>query len=215
MNTFTEKNLTYTESLSDDDSHATSYDAIKHELDKQWNLEKDEFIKTYYLKINLDLEHMSGVNGTIIRNNSELINTIPSEGKTIGKNIVKEVREEGLDKFYTIPSYSKKCINNVFELYDKSKFDLIVEPSAGNGSFFNQLECDNKIGIDISSENANIIKMDFFDYMPGLHINNILVIGNPPFGKISSIAVKFFNQSTSSSISIIKFVLELLIIWIL
>ena len=26
----------------------------------------------------------------------------------------KVVREEGLDKFYTIPSYSKKCINKVF-----------------------------------------------------------------------------------------------------
>ena len=58
----------------------------------------------------------------------------------------KEVREEGLDKFYTIPSYSK-CIDKVFELYDKTGFDLIIEPSAGNGSFFNQLNCDNKIGM--------------------------------------------------------------------
>ena len=107
----------------------------------------------------------------------------------------KDVREEGLDKFYTIPSYSKKCIDKVFELYDKSSFDLIIEPSAGNGSFFNQLECNNKIGIDISPENKNIIKMDFFDYTPQSHINNILVIGNPPFGKISSIAIKFFNHS--------------------
>jgi hypothetical protein len=107
----------------------------------------------------------------------------------------KDVREEGLDKFYTIPSYSKKCIDKVFELYDKSRFDLIVEPSAGNGSFLNQLECDNIIGIDISPENTDIIKMDFFDYTPNLNLNNILVIGNPPFGKISSIAIKFFNHS--------------------
>lgn len=74
---------------------------------------------------------------------------------------VKLVREEGLDKFYTIPSYSKKCIDKVFELYDKLKFDLVVEPSAGNGSFFNQLDIDNKVGIDISPENKNIIKMIF------------------------------------------------------
>ena len=107
----------------------------------------------------------------------------------------KEVREEGLDKFYTIPSYSKKCIDKVFELYDKTGFDLIIEPSAGNGSFFNQLNCDNKIGIDISPENENIVKMDFFDYTPHPPINNILVIGNPPFGKISSIAIKFFNHA--------------------
>jgi hypothetical protein len=51
-----------------------------------------------------------------------------------------------------------------FELYDKTKFDLIVEPSAGNGSFFNQLEFENKVGIDISPENENIVKMDYFDY---------------------------------------------------
>ena len=113
---------------------------------------------------------------------------------TENKN-VKYVRQEGLDKFYTIPSYSKKCIDKVFELYDKLSFDLIVEPSAGSGSFFNQLECDNKIGIDISPEDTNITKMDFFDYTPESHANNILVIGNPPFGKISSLAIKFFNHS--------------------
>ena len=78
----------------------------------------------------------------------------------------KIVREEGLDKFYTIPSYSKKYIDKVFELYNKNIFDLIVEPSAGNGSFFNQLEFENKVGIDIFPENKNIVKMDFFDYHP-------------------------------------------------
>jgi len=108
---------------------------------------------------------------------------------------VKAVRKEGLDKFYTIPSYSKQCIDKVFEFYEKSKFDLIVEPSAGNGSFFHQLEVEHKVGIDISTENENIIQMDFFDYDPPTHTNNILVIGNPPFGKVSSLAIKFFNHS--------------------
>lgn len=107
----------------------------------------------------------------------------------------KDVRKEGLDKFYTIPSFSKKCIEKVFDLFDKSNFNLIIEPSAGNGSFFNQLECSNKIGIDILPENQNILKMDFFNYVPPTDANNILVIGNPPFGRVSSIAIKFFNQS--------------------
>jgi hypothetical protein len=105
------------------------------------------------------------------------------------------VRKEGLDKFYTITSYSKKCIDKVFELYDKNTFDLIVEPSAGNGSFLNQINLDTKIGIDISPDHENIIKMDFFDYNPQENQNNILVIGNPPFGKICSLAIKFFNHS--------------------
>lgn len=121
-------------------------------------------------------------------------------------NKIKKVRNEGLDKFYTIPSYSKKCIDKVFELYNKESFDLIIEPSAGNGSFFNQLDCDNKIGLDISPECKNIIKMDFFDYIPPLDKKNILVIGNPPFGKISSIAIKFFNHSAKWS-NIIAFII--------
>lgn len=119
--------------------------------------------------------------------------TIKMKDSVISK--AKETRKEGLDKFYTIPSYSKKCIAKVFELYDKSSFDLIIEPSAGNGSFLKQLNCENKIGLDISPEDQNIVKMNFFDYTPPRHVNNSLVIGNPPFGKVSSTAIKFFNHS--------------------
>jgi len=115
------------------------------------------------------------------------------------------VRNEGLDKFYTIKSYSKKCINIVFEKYDISSFDLIVEPSAGDGSFFNQLNFTNKIGIDINPENNDILKMDFFDFKPSIN-KNILVIGNPPFGKVSSMAIKFFNYSAKWS-NVIAFII--------
>jgi hypothetical protein len=108
---------------------------------------------------------------------------------------VKVVREEGLDKFYTIPSYSKKCIDKMVELYDITKWDLIVEPSAGDGSFLNQIPSSNKIGIDISPEQSNIIKQDFFEYSPPSNKTNILVVGNPPFGRVSSLAIKFFNHS--------------------
>jgi hypothetical protein len=109
----------------------------------------------------------------------------------------KIIRKEGLDKFYTFPTYSKKCINKVCELYDIERWDLIIEPSAGNGSFFNQIPSNKKIGIDILPDHQDIIKQDFFDYNPpAININkNILVIGNPPFGRVSSLAIKFFNHS--------------------
>jgi len=112
------------------------------------------------------------------------------------KNNTIIVREEGLDKFYTVESCSKKCINCVNELYDINKWDLIIEPSAGNGSFINQIDSNNKIGIDISPEQSDIIKMNFFDYLPPQNKTNILVIGNPPFGRVSSVAIKFFNHSS-------------------
>lgn len=121
------------------------------------------------------------------------------------KNI-KEIRNEGLDKFYTNCDYSKLCINKVFELYDKHSFDLIIEPSAGNGSFYNQLNTSNKIGIDLLPENKNIIKMDFFNYNPPENKKCILVIGNPPFGKVSSIAIKFFNHASLWS-NVIAFII--------
>jgi hypothetical protein len=84
----------------------------------------------------------------------------------------------------------------VFDIYGGAdNFDLIVEPSAGSGSFYNQIECRNKIGLDLEPECKDVVKMDFFDYSPPDNIENILVIGNPPFGKISSLAVRFFNHS--------------------
>lgn len=120
--------------------------------------------------------------------------------------LLKNIRKEGLDKFYTNPIYSKKCIDKVFELYNKLNFDLIIEPSAGNGSFYNQIDHDNKIGIDISPDDNNIIKMDFLNYNPSPIYKNILVIGNPPFGKINSIAIKFFNHSSKWS-NVIAFII--------
>ena len=117
----------------------------------------------------------------------------------------EDVRAEGLDKFYTVASYSKRCIDKVFELYDKSKFDLVVEPSAGNGSFFNQIDFSNKIGLDISPETEDVVKMDFFDFTPHVKFGNILVVGNPPFGRVCSIAIKFFNHSAAWS-NVIAFI---------
>lgn len=113
---------------------------------------------------------------------------------------VKNIRGEGLDKFYTNPTCSKKCIDKLCELYDITKWDLIVEPSAGNGSFLNQIPSNKKIGIDILPEQSSIIKQDFFDYYPPSSATQankptILVIGNPPFGRVSSLAIKFFNHS--------------------
>jgi len=105
------------------------------------------------------------------------------------------IRKEGLDKFYTLPECSKKCIDKVCELYDIAGWDLIIEPSAGNGSFLSQIPSNNKIGIDIFPEHKDIIKQDFFDYYPSPQYKNILVIGNPPFGRVSSLAIKFFNNS--------------------
>jgi hypothetical protein len=105
-----------------------------------------------------------------------------------------KVRKAGLDKFYTISRISTKCIETIRTLYAWDSWDLVVEPSAGNGSFLSQIPTSKRIGLDIDPEHPDIIKKNFFEYNPP-DLPNILVVGNPPFGRVSSLAVKFFNHS--------------------
>ncbi len=106
------------------------------------------------------------------------------------------VREAGLDKFYTIPSIAEKCLASIGSRYSWSDWGLVIEPSAGNGSFLTKIPVDKKIGIDISPEHEDIIKQDFLTYSPPRDTGKILVVGNPPFGRVSSLAIKFFNHAS-------------------
>lgn len=59
------------------------------------------------------------------------------------------------DKFYTHQSVAKMCI----DMIDLSLYDVIVEPSAGNGSFSNQIP--NCISYDLVPEHPSIIQQDY------------------------------------------------------
>jgi hypothetical protein len=109
-----------------------------------------------------------------------------------------EIRLEGLDKFYTIDTVVDICIYTITERYDWNIWDLVIEPSAGSGSFFRKIPVpiNKKIGLDIQPEHPDITEKDFFDYEVGEKNGKILIIGNPPFGKNSSTAVKFFNHAS-------------------
>jgi hypothetical protein len=138
--------------------------------------------------------HINKKNPCVYENNLLHVNEIVHTPSTSISNVV-QVRNQGLDKFYTIPMYAKHCIDTVFQLYNKDSFDMIIEPSAGNGSFFNQIHHSNLVGIDIAPESNNIHKQDFFSYLPPSESTNILVVGNPPFGRVSSLAIQFFNHA--------------------
>ena len=45
------------------------------------------------------------------------------------------------DKYYTPVDLAKYCIGKTFEIIGKENITDIIEPSAGNGSFSNQLDC--------------------------------------------------------------------------
>ena len=119
---------------------------------------------------------------------------------------IEDIREEGLDKFYTLPLIAKKCLSHISSFYKWEEWDLIIEPSAGNGSFLIQIPTDKKLGIDISPDHKDIIKQDFLTYSPPSNTGKILVVGNPPFGRVSSLAIKFFNHASKWS-DVIAFII--------
>lgn len=102
-----------------------------------------------------------------------------------------------LDKFYTVPKTVEKCLATIAQHYPWGEWRLIVEPSAGNGSFLTRIPSRKKIGIDISPEHEDIIQQDFLTYVPPEGGGKILVVGNPPFGRVSSLAIKFFNHAST------------------
>jgi len=116
------------------------------------------------------------------------------------------VRSEGLDKFYTLPAVASHCISLLTQHYAWDHWDFVIEPSAGNGSFFTQIPVSYKIGMDIQPEHDEIIQCDYFTYVPPTSVpptsvpptdkQNILVLGNPPFGKVCSLAIQFFQHSS-------------------
>jgi len=99
-----------------------------------------------------------------------------------------------LDQFYTKPA----IVQQVMKMIDCSEYDLIVEPAAGAGDFYKRLPESTRVGLDLEPACAGLARQDFFDYRPPM-TKNILTIGNPPFGKNSSMAVKFFNHAAEFS----------------
>jgi predicted RNA methylase len=105
-----------------------------------------------------------------------------------------------IDKFYTKPDVSKNCIEEFQKFIDIKTEDIVIEPSAGNGSFLQHLyslHLKNVYAFDIEPEHEKIVKQDFLelDYSKFPKTNKIYLIGNPPFGRQSSIAKKFIKYS--------------------
>lgn len=96
------------------------------------------------------------------------------------------------DKYYTSKKLSKYCIDKSFEIIGEDNISDIIEPSAGDGSFSNQLFfC---TAYDIEPEHKDIIRQDYLQLnMP--YKKGRLIIGNPPYGPKMHLVVKFFKKS--------------------
>ena len=107
-----------------------------------------------------------------------------------------------IDKFYTNIIVVEKCITLLKTYVTISSGDVIIEPSAGNGSFIKHIKSlsSNYIFYDLEPEHSEIVKQDYLEFDHKKISNNNLykkihVIGNPPFGRQSSLAIKFIKKS--------------------
>ncbi len=110
------------------------------------------------------------------------------------------LKRNTIDKYYTKAEIVNLCLSEIKKYIDISSNDLIIEPSAGNGSFIQAInELSNYcLFYDIEPENIKIIKQDYLklDYKELVYLfSKIHIIGNPPFGRQSSIAIKFIKKS--------------------
>lgn len=122
----------------------------------------------------------------------------------------------GFDQFFTKPHVADTCVKILNNIYGIKNFDIILEPSFGEGAFLDALKTirgivKKLIYYDIDAQDPKH-KKDFLkdiSYIPEANFHasvklehiktKTLTIGNPPFGKNSSLAIAFFNQAARFS----------------
>ena len=112
-----------------------------------------------------------------------------------------------LDQFYTNPDLARQYADRVIAVYGPA-VDCFVEPAAGHGAFVHPLRQAGKpvIALDLFPQGEDIRQGDFLRDNLWPADGKIAVVGNPPFGKNSSLAVKFFNRAAERA-DLIAFIL--------
>jgi predicted RNA methylase len=124
-------------------------------------------------------------------------------------NQTKGLKRNTIDKYYTKQEVAKECIEIVKKYIQFNSDDIVIEPSSGSGVFIQYIKLltSNSQFYDIKPEHPEIVLQDYllFTIKETEPLQKIHVIGNPPFGRQSSIAIKFIKKSCefASSISFI------------
>lgn len=104
-----------------------------------------------------------------------------------------------IDKFYTKKEIVRLCCEKIKEtLFISYDNDMIIEPSCGNGAFIDEIKNLVKTYsfFDLAPEHDEIQQLDFLTYTSlKTNLKKIHVIGNPPFGRQSSLALKFIRKA--------------------
>ena len=108
------------------------------------------------------------------------------------------LKRDVTDKFYTNKTTVNICYDKILENVDIQTDDIIIEPSAGNGSFIDKIKQFKAklLFYDIRPEHDEVVQQDFLKLnYSKLQAGKIHIIGNPPFGRQSNLAIKFIKYS--------------------
>ena len=98
------------------------------------------------------------------------------------------------DSYFTTQKTAQKCMDIVNRLIPDNNY-MYIEPSAGEGVFYNLLPKNCRIGIELHDrKRPEFIQSDYLTWYP-TETHNYVVVGNPPFGMRGAIALAFINRS--------------------
>ena len=111
-------------------------------------------------------------------------------------------KKNKLDQYYTKPEVAKTFSDKMKDLYKDCSF---VEPSAGLGSFSKNFN--NIVSFDLDPKFDGCIHSDFLTLANSDIPENIVFVGNPPFGFGGQLALKFLNHCAKLKCKAIGFIL--------
>lgn len=124
-----------------------------------------------------------------------------------------------IDPFYTRDSVAQACHVDLLRVMEQEGISLThahwLEPSAGAGAFLRLMPPGSRLGLDIAPAqdvgSLPLLVQDFLSFTPPAQwltssAGALICEGNPPFGRNSALAVRFFNHAAQFS-RVIAFVL--------
>jgi hypothetical protein len=113
------------------------------------------------------------------------------------------------EQYYTSASLVDRCVDELSSLFPLHEFNLVMEPSAGDGAFLSRLSGVNHVALDIDPRHPSVQKTDFFSWTPPKFASSkpfILTLGNPPFGQRGCLAMRFVKHACEFS-NVVAFIL--------
>jgi len=154
------------------------------------------------------LDHYNGFKlGTIMNLEKKIENAITARNKCWNGNAYVpswvDLNNVDLDQFFTKSTVAEYCIESLTKHLNTEDINIcnykFIEPSAGDGNFYNLLPENSRIGIDIMPMNSEIEQQDFLTWNIKPNGKRYITVGNPPFGYRAWLALAFINHAAKFS----------------